>query len=55
LSIPHPQSIPEATNGAVYEEKMIWDEEQRLIAVQNSGGIHHYLYDSKDEWSIKFS
>ena len=34
---------------------MHWLQEQRLTGVQNSRGIHHYLYDSKGERIMKGS
>ncbi|MGB0176010.1 MAG: RHS repeat-associated core domain-containing protein, partial [Owenweeksia sp.] len=35
------------------EQEFLWDEEQRLNAVKNGNGVHHYLYDQNGERILK--
>ncbi|MBP1531824.1 MAG: hypothetical protein ILA39_06840 [Bacteroidaceae bacterium] len=35
------------------ERKLIWDEENRLLAVDDNGFVSNYWYDADDERTVK--
>ncbi|MGC3979154.1 MAG: hypothetical protein QM751_13575 [Paludibacteraceae bacterium] len=38
---------------AVNERKLLWDEENRLLALSDNGYVSNYLYDAAGERTVK--